>query len=79
VTEQTRRCLANLQAVLEAAGSSLDQVVKVNAYLADISDFADFNDAYGQFFTGDTPARATIGIGALPKGARVEVECVALA
>jgi 2-iminobutanoate/2-iminopropanoate deaminase len=79
IGDQTERVLKNVSAVLQAAGSSLDKVVKVNAFLTDMSDFVDFNEAYGEFFSGDTPARATIGVASLPLGARVEVECVALA
>jgi 2-iminobutanoate/2-iminopropanoate deaminase len=79
VAEQTRRCLENLGAVLEAAGTSLDRVVKVTAYLADMGDFPEFNDVYGSFFAAEPPARATVGVAGLPKGALVEVECIALA
>lgn len=78
VADETRGCLENLSAVLEAAGTSLAQVVKVTAYLTDLSDFSDFNDAYSQFFPADPPARATVGVAALPKGARVELDCTAL-
>jgi 2-iminobutanoate/2-iminopropanoate deaminase len=78
VAEQTARCLDNLAAVLEAAGSSLVHVVKVVAYLADMGDFADFNEAYGGYFASEPPARVTVGVNALPKGARVEIECTAL-
>jgi 2-iminobutanoate/2-iminopropanoate deaminase len=77
VAEETRRCLENLSEVLEAAGTSLVHVVKVTAYLADMGDFAEFNEVYGEFFASDPPARATVGVAGLPKGARVEVECVA--
>lgn len=77
VADETTRCLENLGAVLEAAGSSLQSVVKVTAYLTDMDDFPEFNDAYGAFFSDSPPARATVGVAALPKGARVEVECVA--
>ena len=77
VAEETRRAMDNLKAVLEEAGASFDAVVKTTAYLTDINDFAEFNDAYGSYFTQDPPARATVGVAALPKGARVEVECVA--
>ena len=78
VGEQTRRCLLSLRAVLEAGGSGLDQVVKVTAYLTDMGDFPQFNEVYSEFFTNDPPARATVGVAALPKGARVEVDCIAL-
>jgi 2-iminobutanoate/2-iminopropanoate deaminase len=78
VAEQTARCLDNLAAVLEAAGSSLVHVVKVVVYLADMGDFADFNEAYGGYFASEPPARVTVGVNALPKGARVEIECTAL-
>ena len=78
VAGQTRRCLENLGAVLAAAGSGFDRVVKVTAYLVDIEDFAEFNEAYGDFFSSEAPARATVGVAALPKGARVEVDCIAL-
>ena len=77
VGDETRRCLQNLQAVLEAAGSDLANVVKTTAYLTDMNDFAEFNDAYGEFFADAPPARATVGVAALPRGARVEVECIA--
>lgn len=78
VADQTRRCLDNLSAVLEESGSSLDHVIKVTAYLVDMGTFAEFNEVYAEYFTGETPARATVGVAALPKGAQVEVECVAL-
>lgn len=78
VGDQTRRCLESLGAVLEAAGTRFDKVVKVTAYLTDMGDFPEFNDAYGGFFSADPPARATVGVAALPKGARVEVDCIAL-
>ncbi len=77
VADQTRRAMENLRAVLEAAGSGFDKVVKVTAYLVDMNDFVSFNEVYGEFFERDPPARATVGIAALPKGARVEVECIA--
>lgn len=79
VAEETRRALQNLAAVLEAAGARLADVVKVTAYLTDIGDFAEFNDAYADFFGDQPPARATVGVASLPKGARVEVECIAQA
>jgi 2-iminobutanoate/2-iminopropanoate deaminase len=77
VADETTRCMKNLGAVLDAAGSSFESVVKVTAYLTDMGDFPEFNDVYGTFFSANPPARATVGVAALPKGARVEVECVA--
>jgi 2-iminobutanoate/2-iminopropanoate deaminase len=79
IEEQTRRCLDSLRSVLEAAGTSLSNVVKVTAYLADMSDFSQFNAAYAEFFAEEPPARATVGVAELPKKARVELDCVALA
>ncbi len=78
IADETRRALENLGAVLEAAGSSLDRVVKTTCYLTDIGDFGEFNDAYAKFFGPEPPARATVEVSALPKGARVEVDCIAL-
>jgi 2-iminobutanoate/2-iminopropanoate deaminase len=77
IGDQTRQALQNLGAVLEAAGAGFASVVKVTAYLVDMGDFTAFNEAYGEFFRDDPPARATVGVSALPLGAKVEVECVA--
>ncbi len=77
IADQTRRCLENLSAVLRAAGSSLDDVVKVTAFLIDMNDFQEFNEAYAEFFGDEPPARATFAVAALPKGAEVEIECIA--
>lgn len=77
IADQTRRCLENLAAVLRAAGAALDDVVKVTAFLLDMDDFAEFNEAYGEFFGDDPPARATVAVAGLPKGAEVEIECIA--
>ncbi len=79
VEEETAQALENLEAVLNAAGSDFGRVVKVTAYLVDIDDFSAFNDAYAQRFSKERPARATVGVAALPKGARVEIECIAVA
>lgn len=76
IEEQTRRVCENLKAVLEAAGSSLEKVVKTNCYLKDISDFAAFNKVYEEYFTGK-PARSCVGGLQIPKGALVEVEVIA--
>jgi 2-iminobutanoate/2-iminopropanoate deaminase len=78
VAEQTEQVLKNLSAVLNAAGSSLDQVVKTTVFLADMQEFAAMNEVYGKFFTGISPARATVAAAGLPKDARVEIEAVAL-
>jgi 2-iminobutanoate/2-iminopropanoate deaminase len=78
VAEQTEQVLKNLSAVLEAAGSSIDQVVKTTVFLADMKEFNAMNEVYGKFFTGEPPARATVAAAGLPKDARVEIEAVAL-
>jgi len=79
VAEQTDQVLHNLSAVLEAAGSSLDRVVKTTVFLADMNDFAAMNEVYGRYFTGDAPARATVQAARLPRDARVEIEAIACA
>lgn len=78
IAEQTERVLKNVAAVLEAAGSSLDQVVKTLVFLADMDDFSAMNEVYGKFFTGAPPARSTVQAARLPKDARIEIEAVAL-
>jgi len=75
---QTRRVLTNLQAVLEAAGSSLSRVVKTTVFLQDLGEFARMNAVYAEFFTGAPPARSTVQVAALPRNAKIEIECVAL-
>lgn len=77
VAEQTRQCLRNVAAILEAAGSSLDDVLKTTVYLADIEDFEAFNQAYSEFFNEDPPARSAVAVEAVPKGAAVEIEAIA--
>ncbi|MFN2519581.1 MAG: RidA family protein [Candidatus Limnocylindria bacterium] len=74
---QTARALDNLSAVLRAAGSDLSRVLKTTVYLTDLGDFEAMNDVYGSRFGAHRPARATVGVASLPKGARVEIECVA--
>lgn len=76
IEEQTKRVCENLKAVLEAAGTSLDKVVKTNCFLKDIGDFAAFNAVYAEYFTGK-PARSCVGGLQIPKGALVEVELIA--
>lgn len=79
IKEQTRQAMKNLGAILQAAGSSYDGVIKTTCFLADISDFAAFNEVYAEFFGGAaTPARSCFAVVALPKGGIVEVEAVAL-
>ena len=78
IGEQTEQVLRNLSALLEAAGSSLDQVVKTTVFLADMKEFAAMNEVYGRFFTDVSPARATVAAAGLPRDARVEIEAVAL-
>jgi 2-iminobutanoate/2-iminopropanoate deaminase len=77
--EQTVRVMENLKAIVEAAGSSMDRVIKTTVYLKDIADFAVLNEIYGRYFPGTPPARATVEAAALPRGARVEIELIALA
>ena len=77
VKEQTRQCLLNAQAILQSAGLSLANVVKTTVYLADMGDFAAMNEVYAQFFSQPFPARSAVAVKALPKGALVEVECIA--
>ncbi len=79
VAAQTSQALQNLQAVLEAAGSRLDQAVKTTVFLADMDDFASMNEAYKGFFKEDPPARSTIQAARLPLDALVEIELVAAA
>lgn len=78
IKEQTEQVLNNLSAVLSAAGSSLEQVVKTTVFLADMAEFAAMNEVYARFFTGDAPARATVAAAGLPRDARVEIEAVGL-
>ena len=78
IEAETERALKNLEAVLDAAGCSMADVVKTTCFLADIADFATFNAIYARFFPDPPPARSTFQVAALPKGARVEVEAVAV-
>lgn len=75
--EQVKRCLFNLEAVLSAAGLSMSDVVKTTIFLVDMEEFKDVNEAYAAFFDEGPPARSTVGVSALPLGARVEVEAIA--
>jgi 2-iminobutanoate/2-iminopropanoate deaminase len=78
VAEQTRRALDNLRLLLEENGLGLSKVVKTTCFLTDLGTFAEFNAVYAEYFPEQPPARSTIGVAALPKGAKVEVEAVAL-
>jgi 2-iminobutanoate/2-iminopropanoate deaminase len=75
---QTERVMDNLQAVLEEAGLGFKHVVKTTIYLVDLADFAAVNEAYGKRFPKKPPARATVQVAALPKGARVEIDAIAV-
>jgi 2-iminobutanoate/2-iminopropanoate deaminase len=77
VGDHVRRVMENLKAVLEAAGSGLERAVKATIYLADMADFPAVNRAYAAYFADAPPARATVQVGALPLGARVEIDLVA--
>ena len=77
VKEQTFQSLTNAKAILEAAGLSLANVVKTTVFLADMGDFAAMNEVYAQFFSEPFPARSAVAVKTLPKGALVEVECIA--
>jgi 2-iminobutanoate/2-iminopropanoate deaminase len=79
VRVQTRRVLDNLKAVLAAAGSSMDRVVKTTVFLVDLNDFGAMNEIYGDYFRESPPARSTVQVARLPRGAAVEIEAVALA
>jgi 2-iminobutanoate/2-iminopropanoate deaminase len=77
VPSQTRQALENLKIVLEAAGSGMDRVLKTTVYMIDLGSFAQMNEVYATFFPGVKPARAAIQVGALPKGAQVEIDAIA--
>ena len=79
IQEQTERVLENVRAVLTAAGSSFEAVVKTTVFLKSMSDFAPMNEVYSRYFTGSAPARSTVAVADLPRGALVEIECIALA
>lgn len=79
VGEQAEQVLKNLNEVLKAAGTSIENVVKTTVFLADMNDFSAMNEVYGRYFDGNKPARATVQAARLPKDARVEIDCIALA
>lgn len=78
VAEQTEQVLKNLAEVLAAAGASLNDVVKTGVFLADMNDFAEMNEVYARHFVDNKPARATVAALGLPRGARVEIDCIAV-
>ncbi|MDX2178154.1 MAG: RidA family protein [Bryobacteraceae bacterium] len=77
VKAQTRRVIENLKGVLDAAGSSLERVLKTTIYLKDMNSFTDVNEVYGEYFTSNWPARATVEVARLPKDVLVEIDCIA--
>ena len=77
IQEQTRQALTNAQAILEEAGTSLKNVVKTTVFLSDMANFAAMNEVYAEFFAQPYPTRSAVAVKALPKGALVEVECIA--
>ena len=79
VAALTRQIFRNIEAVLAAAGSSLDKIVKSTVFLADLADFQVMNGAYAEFFAANPPARSTVQVARLPRDARIEIEVVALA
>jgi 2-iminobutanoate/2-iminopropanoate deaminase len=79
IREQTERVISNLSAVLRAAGTSLDKVVKTTVFLADLSDFTEMNETYGRFFGEMPPARSTVEVSRLPRDVKVEIDVIALA
>jgi 2-iminobutanoate/2-iminopropanoate deaminase len=78
IAEQTARALENLRAVLKAGGSGPSEVVKTTVFLVDMADFAAMNEVYGRFFGDHRPARSTVAVAALPRGAKVEIEVIAV-
>lgn len=78
VVEQTEQVMKNLQAVLQAAGATFENVVRTTIYLTNLGDFTRVNEVYGRYFPTNPPARATVQVSALPKGAQVEIDCIAV-
>ena len=78
IEDETRQVLKNVEAVLEAAGSSFDEVVKATVFLQDMNDFAKMNGVYGEFFKTPYPARAAVQVARLPRDVKVEIEAIAL-
>lgn len=78
IAEQTRQVLKNIGSILDAAGSNFQHVIKTTVYLIDLKEFGDMNQVYGEFFTAPFPARATVAVSSLPKGADIEIDAVAV-
>ncbi|KPL04567.1 MAG: hypothetical protein AMJ73_04070 [candidate division Zixibacteria bacterium SM1_73] len=79
IVQETRQVIENLKAILEAAGSGLDKVLKTTVFLHSMDDFGVMNEAYNKYFTADPPARSTIEVSRLPKGMKIEIEAIAFA
>ena len=79
IAQQTARVLENLKAIVEAAGSSLDQAVKATVYLKDMNDFTAMNEVYGRYFSRNPPARSTVEVSRLPRDVRVEIDLIVIA
>ena len=78
IKELTRQSLTNMQHILQQAGCDMQHVVKTSVFLADMNDFAEMNEVYAEFFKAPFPARSAVAVKTLPKGARVEIECIAV-
>ena len=78
VRAQTRQSMKNIAAIVEAAGSSMDKVIRCGIFVSNLADFAAINEEYATFFSGDYPARATVQVAALPLGAQVEIDAIAM-
>ncbi len=78
VSRQATQSMKNIQAILAAAGGTMENIVRCGIFVTDLADFAAINDAYAEFFKGDFPARATVQVAALPLGAKVEIDAIAI-
>ncbi len=78
ISAQTRRVMENIKAILTASGATLENVAKTTVFMADLSEFAAMNEVYGEYFPANPPARSTVEVKALPRGARVEIETIAV-
>ena len=78
IEDQTAQCLRNISAILEEAGSSLDNAIKLTVFLQDINDFVAMNEVYTSFFTKEAPCRSAVEVAAIPKGAKIEIEAIAI-